>query len=147
METDTEDEEEASLAEPPGPQERVPQRTVEPMLETFVPVPSLDVPVPQMENQLVEPFRYLDLHVPEQAIKVPKISIPSLQAPCALRGADGRTVGGSADDHLRFFPIAADCGAERRCSSSSSWRAKRRSSRFSSQTEFNCAACFSGTQF
>ena len=31
----------ASLAEPPRPQERVPQRTVVPMLETFVPVPSL----------------------------------------------------------------------------------------------------------
>ena len=28
----------ASLAEPPGPQERVPQRTVEPMLDTFLPV-------------------------------------------------------------------------------------------------------------
>ena len=31
------------------------------------------------------------------------ICIPSLQAPCALRGADGRTVGGSADDHILFF--------------------------------------------
>ena len=57
-----------------------------------------------------------------------------MQAPCALRGADGRTVGGSADDHILFFPIAADCGTERRHSSSWSWRAKRWSSRFSSQT-------------
>ena len=64
-----------------------------------------------------------------------------------IAGGDGRTVGGSADDHILFFPIAADCGAERRYSSSWSWRAKRRSSGFSSQTEFNSAACFSGTQF
>ena len=46
-----------------------------------------------------------------------------------------------------FFSVAADCGAEPRYSSSWSWRAKRRSSRFSSQTEFYSAACLSGTQF
>ena len=64
----------ASLAEPPGPQERVPQRTVESMLETFVPVPSLDVPVPQMVGQLVEVLRLIDSVVPEQVIDVPKIT-------------------------------------------------------------------------
>ena len=37
-------------------------------------VPSLDVPVPQRENQLVEACRHLDLPIPEQAIEVPKIS-------------------------------------------------------------------------
>ena len=37
-----------------GPQERVPQRTVESMLEMFVPVPSLDVLVAQMVGELVE---------------------------------------------------------------------------------------------
>ena len=34
----------------------------------------LDAPVPQGGNQLVEAFRYLDLHIPEQVIEVPKIS-------------------------------------------------------------------------
>ena len=75
------------------------------------------------------------------------ISIPSLQAPSALRGADGRTVGGSADDHILLFFSAADYGAERPHSSSWSWRAKFWSAMFSSQTEFDSAACFSGTHF
>ena len=43
----------ATLAEPLGPQERIPQRTVGPMLETFVPVPSLDVPVAQQRPHVV----------------------------------------------------------------------------------------------
>ena len=34
------------------------------------------------------------------------------QAPCAFRGADGGTVGGSADDHILLF-VARVCGAER----------------------------------
>ena len=76
--------------------------------------------------------RQLDVRIPEQAIEVPKNHLHP--ANC------GRTVGGSADDHLLFFPFTADCGAERRYSSSWSWRATRRSSRFSSQTDFNCAA-------
>ena len=62
----------------------------------------------------------------------------SSQAPCALRGADGRTVGGSTDDYLLFF-VTWDYGAERGHSSSSwSWRSCRyqKSSRFP-RTEFN----------
>ena len=55
-------------------QERVPQRTVEPMLETFVPVPSLDVLVPQTVGQLVEVLRLIDTVVPEQVIDVPKMT-------------------------------------------------------------------------
>ena len=39
-------------------------------------LPTLDVPVPQMENQLVEVCRLLDVLIPEQAIEVPKISSP-----------------------------------------------------------------------
>ena len=50
----------------------------------------LDAPVPQGGTQLVEAFRHLDLHVPEQLIEVPKISSPG------SLGADGGTVGGSA---------------------------------------------------
>ena len=67
----------ASLAEPPGPQERVPQRTVEPMLETFVPVPSLDVPVLQMVDQPVNILQILEFALPEQVVYVPKISLDS----------------------------------------------------------------------
>ena len=63
----------ASLAEPPEPQERVPQRTVEPIVETFVSVPILDVPVLQSGDQLVDVFKFFDISVPEQVIDVPKI--------------------------------------------------------------------------
>ena len=37
----------------------------------------LDALVPQMENQLVEGFRHLNLHIPEQVVEVPKISSSS----------------------------------------------------------------------
>ena len=49
-------------------------------------VPSLDVPMPQMENQLIEAAA-LDLPIPEQAIEVPKISSSSryfLRAPGSM---------------------------------------------------------------
>ena len=44
---------------------------------------ALDVPVPQMENQLVEVCRELDSPIPELAIEVPKISSPC--RPCRRR--------------------------------------------------------------
>ena len=47
---------------------------MEQIVDTTLIVPSLDVPVPQRENQLVEACRHLDLPIPEQAIEVPKIS-------------------------------------------------------------------------
>ena len=56
------------------PQDRVLRCTVEQIVDNTLIVPSLDVPVPQMENQLVEVCRQLDTHVPEQVIEVPKIS-------------------------------------------------------------------------
>ena len=56
------------------PQGRVQRRTVEQIVDTTLIVPSLDVPVPQRENHLVEGCRHLDLPIPEQAIEVPKIS-------------------------------------------------------------------------
>ena len=47
------------------------------------------------------------------------IILPSFsQAPCAFRGADGGTVGGSADDRIQLY-VARACGAERGHSSSS----------------------------
>ena len=50
---------------------------MEQIVDTTLIVPSLDVPVPQMENQLVEVCRQLDVRIPEQAIEVTKISSPS----------------------------------------------------------------------
>ena len=55
-------------------QERDQRCTVEQIVDSPPVVPSLDVPVPQRENQLVEACRHLDLPIPEQAIEVPKIS-------------------------------------------------------------------------
>ena len=54
----------------PAPQVRVERHVVEHTIEACSFVHILDAPVPQ----LVDTFRHLDLHVPEQAIEVPKIS-------------------------------------------------------------------------
>ena len=56
------------------PQERDQRHTVEQAVDTVLFVPSLDVPVPQMENQLVDVCRLFDVLIPEQVIEVPKIS-------------------------------------------------------------------------
>ena len=55
-------------------QERDQRHTVEQIVDTVLFVPSLDVPVPQMENQLVDVCRLFDVIIPEQVIEVPKIS-------------------------------------------------------------------------
>ena len=57
------------------PQERDQRRAVVQIVDTPLVVPSLDVLVPQMENQLAEVSRQLDIRIPEQAIEAPKISI------------------------------------------------------------------------
>ena len=64
------------LVEPQGPQERVQRHAVEQMIESFVPVPMLDLdaPVPPMVDQLVDVLKLFDNSVPEQVIDVPKIS-------------------------------------------------------------------------
>ena len=56
------------------PQERDQRHTVKQIVDTVLFAPSLDVPVPQMENQLVDESRLFDVLIPEQAIEVPKIS-------------------------------------------------------------------------
>ena len=56
------------------PQERDQRHTVEQTVDTVLFVPSLDAPVPQMENQLVDVRRLFDVVIPEQVIEVPKIS-------------------------------------------------------------------------
>ena len=56
------------------PQERDQRRTVEQICDYTLIVPSLDVLVPQMANQLLEVCRQIDTPIPEQVIDVPKIS-------------------------------------------------------------------------
>ena len=56
------------------PQDRDQRRTVVQIVYSPQVVPSLDVPVPQMANQLLEVCRQLDTPIPEQVIEVPKIS-------------------------------------------------------------------------
>ena len=68
------------------PQERDQQRTEEQIVDNTLIVPSLDVPVPHMENQLVEVCR--QLHIPEQAIEVPAISSPSRHCRRRVRFAE-----------------------------------------------------------
>ena len=64
------------LVEPRGPQERIQRHTAEPMIESFVPVPMLDLdaPVPHTVDQLVDVLKLFDNSVPELVIDVPKIS-------------------------------------------------------------------------
>ena len=70
------------------PQDRVQRRTVEQIFDNTLIVPSLDVPVPQMDNQLVEVCRQLDVRIPEQVIDVPKISSPSRHCRRRVRFAE-----------------------------------------------------------
>ena len=56
------------------PQARVLRHVVAHTVEACPFVKILDAPVPQGGNQLLEAFRHLDLHIPEQVIEVPKIS-------------------------------------------------------------------------
>ena len=65
------------------PQGRVQRHTVEQIVDTVLFAPSLDVPVPQMDDQLVDVCRQLDVRIPKQAIEVPKISSPA--RPCRRR--------------------------------------------------------------
>ena len=105
------------LPEVAGWQTRVLRHDVE-----HLSVLALDVPVPQMVDQLpdIEQFFRALSPDPEQVIEVPKI------LPCDA----GATAGGSADDHILFL-VSADCGAPSRLSSSWWWRTKFWSSMFS----------------
>ena len=61
----------ASLAKAQGPQERVQLRTVEHIADVVPMVQILDIPVPQMENQLVAVLSHIDSLVPEQVSPCP----------------------------------------------------------------------------
>ena len=70
------------------PQERDQLHTVEQIVDTTLIVPSLDVPVPQRENQLVEACRHLTCRSPIRLSKCPRSRLhPVLLAGavCALR--------------------------------------------------------------
>ena len=57
------------------PQERVQRHAVEQIGDSAPFLPSLDVPVPLMGEQLVVVYKLLDVMVPEQVIAVPKIIV------------------------------------------------------------------------
>ena len=60
------------LGEPRGPEEKVQQCTVELLADVVPMVQVLDVPVPQMEDQVVEVLQKFDVPSVEQVIAVPK---------------------------------------------------------------------------
>ena len=59
----------ASPAEPPGPQEQVQRHTTEQSGELVPMVQILDVPMPQVVEQLEEVFKPFDIEVPEQGYR------------------------------------------------------------------------------
>ena len=80
-----------------------------------LPVPSLDVPVPQMVDQLpdIEHFFAALSPDPEQVIEVPKILPLDVPMRAALRVTQlVETAGGSTDDRVLLF-FTADCGTAR----------------------------------
>ena len=99
------------------PQERDQRRAVVQIVDTPLVVPSLDVPMPQMENQLAEVSRQLDIRIPEQAIEAPKISSsprpsdPS-EAKRPPRSAFPTTFGGSQRPPLRNIPSTKHSGRD-----------------------------------
>ena len=128
-----------------APQERVERHIVEHRVEACPFVKILDALVPQMAEELPDVLQFFDALMLdlEQVIEVPKFLPEDVPMRITVRDTQ---VAGSADDRILFF-LAADCGAASRHSSSWSWRANRWSSRFSSRTEFNSAAGFSGKHF
>ena len=113
-----------------APRRQKPKHTMEQLADVVPMVQILDIPVPQMVEQLLEVFRLLDTQMlVEQAIALRKIC-RALCGPCS---ADGGTVGGSTNDRVLLFP--AQCRADRRHPCSAwSWSS---SSRFSPRTGFS----------
>ena len=126
--------------------------TVEQMAGVCLFVQILDALVLQkgMGNLLLEIFRLLDSHVPEQATNVPRISQDTIQQRLVdwdlRQSTDGGTVDGNAGVRVVRFPApAAACRGDRRQSSSAwSWGFRRwKSSRFSPRPECNSAGLLS----
>ena len=72
---------------------------------------------PQERDPSLDVCRQLDVHIPKQVIEVPKISSPS--RPCRRRVRfSEQTAEQLVEVPTIIFSVAADCGAERRYSSS-----------------------------
>ena len=131
------------------PQERDQQHTVEQTVDTVLIAPSLDVPVTQMDNQLVEVCRQLDVRIPEQLIEVPKISSPSRHCRRRVHFAE------QTAEQLVEVPkiISYSSLLQRTVEQNVDIPVLGRGGRnvglqgFPPQTEFNSAACLSGKQF
>ena len=108
------------------PQERVQRHAVEQIGDSAPFLPSLDVPVPLVGEQLVEVYKLLDVAVPEQVIEVPKIFVDDIPSRLSVRGrvggcadavpcscscaAFGGPAGGSAADRASGCPVFCGCG-------------------------------------
>ena len=75
------------LGEPRGPQARVQKHTKEQLAVVVAMVQILDIPVPQMVEQLVDVLRFFDTlcPVPEQVNEVPKILLDDILVCMAVR--------------------------------------------------------------
>ena len=67
------------------PQERVQRHAVEQFGDSAPLLPSLDVPVPLLGEQLVEVYKLLDVAVPKQVIEVPKIFVDDIPSRLSIR--------------------------------------------------------------
>ena len=96
-------------------------------------------PVPHSGEQVVEVLQKIDAPLlPEQVINVPKISqdLALQRMGDRLRQPQTAEQLTSAHDRVLFFSSGADCRADRRYSSSRSWRGRGCMWRWS--TEFSC---------
>ena len=95
---------------------------------------NLDVPVLHMVEQLPDVLQFFATCLPVVTEQVFIGQDSAALGRLSASTADGGPVGGGAHDHVLFF-VAADCGAERR-HSSSAWRGEK-SSRVTPRTGFN----------
>ena len=120
------------------PQGRVGRHFAEHLAELAPLVQILDAPVPQVVDNVMDAFKFLDQPMTEQVIEVPRISCPPCpsrsQVPVALTAEQLVEV----PTVVLFLAPAADCRADHCYCGSSSWRrCSWRSSRLSPGTGFN----------
>ena len=132
-----------------APEDAPPQGRVLRHVVGHLPAPSLDVPVPQMVDQLpdIEHFFAALSPDPEQVIEVPKILPLDVPMRAALRVTQ-------LVEQLVEVPTTVSYSSLQRTveqlvdtTSSWWWRGNFWCSRFSSQAEFNSASWFPGTHF
>ena len=91
---------------------------VEQLADVVPMVQILDIPVPQMGEQLVATLKHPDKPIPragyrsaQDLVVIPSFSHASISHG-ALGAADGGAVGGGADCRVFFLAPAADCRAD-----------------------------------